>query len=283
MFTKTITSWFSILCLAVLTSHPALAEARRVVSLNPCLDVILVQVADREQIAALSHYSRDEDSSTIAALARTFPVSFESAEEVMSFSPDLVLTSRHSALATRNALARVEIKTELFDEPTSVAGSLAQVRYIASLVDRVERGEELVARIESALSAAAPPSDSSPLTALVYQRNGFSTGSGTLVDEMLRRAGFANVAGRFGLAGWGNIPLERVVADPPQVLLAGEIRPKMPTWADRVLRHPALRHTEGRMARAALPDRLLYCGGPVLIEVATALVNARKIVTRSTP
>ena len=31
------------------------AEPRRIVSLNPCLDVILAHVADRSRIAALSH------------------------------------------------------------------------------------------------------------------------------------------------------------------------------------------------------------------------------------
>ncbi len=253
----------------------AQAEVRRVVSLNPCLDVILVNVADRDQIAALSHFSRDKNTSTIADLAVTFPMSRESAEEVISFSPDLVLTSRHSSLATRNALRRVDIKTELFTEPQAVAESIAQVRTIAALVNRVDRGEALVARIEAALAAAAPAPEAPRLSALIFQSNGFSTGGDTLVNEMLGRTGFTNVANRYGLTGWGNIPLERIIADPPQVLLAGAIVADMPTWADRILRHPALRDMEGRMKRATFPDRLLFCGGPVLIESARALAAAR--------
>lgn len=256
---------------------PAWAEPRRVISLSPCLDAILVNVADRDQIAALSHFSRSDDTSTIAALAGTFPVSYETAEEVISFGPDLVLTSRHSSLATRNALRRIEIKTELFDEPTSVAESIAQVRYIAGLVNRTERGEDLVARIEVALKAATPAEGNAAVPAVIFQRNGFSAGTGTLLDELMQRAGFVNVATRYG-AGWGNIPLEDLIADPPQVLLAGEISPDMPTWADRVLRHPALRRLEVRMKRAIFPDRLIYCGGPVIIEAARALLTARENV-----
>ncbi len=274
--------WLVGLSVVVLANTQAWAEVRRVVSLNPCLDAILVKVADREQVAALSHYSRDDDTSTIADLARTFPVSYESAEEVISFAPDLVLTSRHSSLATRNALRRVSIKMELFDEPKSVADNMAQVRHIAGLVNRAERGEELVARIESALVAAAPLAGASPVPAVIFQRNGFSTGTGTLVDELMRRVGFVNVASRYG-SGWGNIPLEELIADPPKVLLAGEIRPDMPTWADRILRHPALRHMGGRMTRATFPDRLIYCGGPVLIEAAAALARARNAATLSRP
>ncbi len=276
-------SFIAAALVAFAFAAPARAEVRRVVSLNPCLDVILVNVADREQIAALSHFSRDTSSSTIAELSKSFPITYESAEEVLSFAPDLVLTSRHSSLGTRNALRRVEIKTELFSEPKSIEESLAHVRRIAELVGHAERGEELITRIQIALKDAAPAPTAAPVPALIYQRNGFSTGGGTLVDEMLHTAGFDNVASRYGLSGWGNISLELVVANPPRIILAGEDVPGMPTWADRVLRHPALRNIEGRMKRFTFPDRLIYCGGPVLIEAARALVAARRQAEEMTP
>ena len=269
----------SLAAACVLAVFPAQAAVKHVVSLNPCLDVILVNVADRAQIAALSHFSR-EDTSTIADLAREFPSTSETAEEVMSFAPDLVLTSRHSSLATRNALNRISIRTELFNEPETIADSIAQVREVAAFVGHPERGAELAARIEEAVKSSEPPAGEQPVAALLFQSNGFSTGSGTLLDELMRRTGFINAAGRYGLVGWGNIPLERVVADPPQLLLAGEVHANKPTWADRVMRHPALVHLEGRMKRATFPDRLLYCGGPVLIPAAAALRAAREGAVR---
>jgi iron complex transport system substrate-binding protein len=76
---------------------------------------------------------------------------------------------------------------------------------------------------------------------LIYQPNGFAAGPGTLVDEMMERAGFDNVARRYGLKTWGNVPLERLLADPPEVLLAGEPAPGARSWADRVMTHPALK------------------------------------------
>ncbi len=240
---------------------------------------MLVNLADREQIAALSHFARDYDTSTIADIAETFPMTHESAEEVMSFNPDMVLTSRHSSLATRNALRRVNIRTELFAEPQNIAESMEQLRRIAGLLNRAERGEALIAEIEAAIKAAEPAPGTPPLSALIYQRNGFSTGSGSVLNEMLARTGFTNAAGRYGLVWWGNISLERVVADPPQMLLAGEVRPNTPTWADRVVRHPALKAVGPRMGRATFPDRLFYCAGPVLIKTAAALKAARESVS----
>jgi iron complex transport system substrate-binding protein len=262
--------------LAVSLGAAAPSEPRRVVSLNPCLDTILAYIADRGQIAALSHYAREEHGSTVAKIARTLPFTYESAEEVVALRPDLVLTARHSSPATRAALDRLKIRTELFGVPETVADSLDQVRRIAALVQRQARGKALVGRIEAAIAAAAPPPGARPLTAVVYQPNGFAAGSGTLVDEMMRRTGFVNVAGRYGLKQWGNIPLERLIDDPPDVLLAGELEPGAPTWADRVVSHPALRHIAGRMRRASFPQKLLYCGGPVLIATAAALAKARR-------
>lgn len=253
---------------------------RRVVSIGSCLDVVLTEVADRDQIAAISHFSRDPDTSTIADLARTLPYTSETAEEVLALNPDLVLASRRSGLQTRAALKMMGVRVKEFGVPESVEASLKQVRDVAKLVGRPERGEMVVARIERALAAAAPPPGQRPLKALIYQSNGFAAGHGTLVNEMMERCGFENVAGRYGLKKWGNVSLENLLADPPEVLLAGEPLRGAPTWADRIIRHPALVSLEPTTFRASFHQRLLYCGGPVLIQTTAALSKAREDALR---
>jgi len=249
---------------------------QRIVSLNPCLDVILVRVADRAQIAALSHYAREDYGSTIAHIARTLPFTWETAEEVIALSPDLVMTAKHSSLATRNALGRLDIPTALFGVPESVDESLEQVREVAHAVGHPERGEALVAEIEAAIAAAAPPPGMTPPSALVYLPGGFASGPGTLMDDMMTRAGLQNAVGRYGLTRTGNVPLELVIADPPEIMLSGEAYPGAPSWAERVMEHPALNRVAGRMQKAVFPERLLFCGGPVLIQTAAALKRARE-------
>lgn len=249
---------------------------RRIVSLNPCLDVILVNVADRAQIAAISHYSNNPSSSSIGPSAASYPFTYETAEEVLALRPDLVLTGRHSSPATRAALKRLNIRAELFAVPENVKDSLTQVRQVAAAVERPARGEALVARIEAALAAAAPKPGAPRLTAVTFQSGGFATGPGTLMDEMMRRCGLDNKAPAYGITRTSNIPLERLIADPPDVLLAGEAEPGAPTWADRVLNHPALRRVRHRMYRAVFPQQLTFCGGPVLIQSAAMLARARQ-------
>lgn len=259
----------------VSTSSEA-GRPRRIVSLNPCLDVILIHVADREQIAALSHYARDDYGSTFAPVARTLPFTWETAEEVIALQPDLVMAGQYSAPATARALDRLKIPTAAFAVPETVADSLAQVREVARLVGHPERGEALVAKIEAALAEAAPRPGTPRLSALVFMPGGFASGPGTLMDEMMRRMGLDNAAPRFGLKSSRRVPLERIIADPPDVLLAGEAWPGAPNWATRVMTHPALSHVAGPMQTETFPEKLLFCGGPVLIQTAAALSRARE-------
>ncbi|MFN3522477.1 MAG: ABC transporter substrate-binding protein [Phenylobacterium sp.] len=263
--------------LAAAGSARATAPApRRVVSLNPCLDVILVQVADRPQIAALSHYARDPENSSVGAAGRGLAITYESAEEVVALRPDLVLMARHSSPATRAALQRLGVKAELFGVPESVDASLEQVTRVAAAVGRPQRGAALVARIRAAIAAAAPAPGEARLSAIVYQSSGFASAEGTLMDEMMRRAGLDNAAGRYGLRRTGNIPLEALVADPPDVILAGQPKAGAPTWAERVLTHPALGRLSRKVHAAPFPQRLMFCGGPVLIETAALLAQTRR-------
>lgn len=250
------------------------APARpRVVSLNPCLDAILVRVADRAQIAALSHYARDPSQSGIAALAATLPCTHETAEEIVALRPDLVVASLHSSPATRAALDRLGIRQAVFSVPETVAASLDQVRRLAALVGHPDRGEALAAAITAALARAAPPPGFGPVSALVVAPDGLAAGEGTLVDDMLRRTGFVNAARRYGLAKWDSAPLEALLADPPKILLSASAGPA--SDGGRFLRRPALAALRGRVIQAAFPERLLYCGGPTLIETAAALAAAR--------
>lgn len=254
------------------------APARRIVSLNPCLDAILLAVAERRQVAALSHYSRERGNSSIGDLARQFPFTYESAEEVISLSADLVLASRHSSLATRNALTRLGVQVEAFSTPNSVPRSLEQVRRIAELAGQPERGRRAIARIEAALAAAAPAPGARPVRALVFQRNGFSSGPDTLMDELLRRTGFRNAALDYGAKRTTDISLDLVVSDPPDVLLSGEALPGAPTWGERVMRHPALDRLKGQVQIVSFPQHLMFCGGPNLVEAADRLAKARRLV-----
>lgn len=252
------------------------ARPKRIVSLGLCLDPVLMRLADRSQIAAISHLSRDPSQSVIVAEAATYPFTTGSAEEVLTLKPDLVLASRRSGLQTRTALKALGLRVETFSVPDTVVECLDQVRHIGRLIGYPERGEALVSEIERALARAAPAPGTPRLKALVYQAGGMTAGADTLISDMLTRCGFDNLGSRYGLKAWRNVPLERVLLEPPQLLLLADIDPNAPRWADRILLHPALERLEPKTHRIALPPRFIYCGGPVLMRSAALLARARR-------
>lgn len=250
------------------------AAAPRIVSLNPCLDAVLVHVADRSQIAALSHYSSIPQQSNIYELARTLPVTHGTAEEIIALRPDMVLSTIFEPAATRNALQRLGIPSHPFDLPDDLAQNLEQVRQIARIAGHPERGDRLIQQIHTALDQARPRT-TRRIRTLVYQPGGFAAGQGTLMNEMMERAGLENVAGHYGVGKWGNVPLEHILMNPPELLLSGGSNNGTSSRAERIMRHPALASLSGKIIQGRLDERLLYCGGPVLIRTAQALARAR--------
>ncbi|MET0658969.1 MAG: ABC transporter substrate-binding protein [Steroidobacteraceae bacterium] len=272
------------LCLAALFAGTAVdakgAAPQRILSMNLCLDSVLLELVPREHILALSQYARDPWRSSIASVAETLPYTNETAEEVVILKPDLVLTSRHSAIATRAALQRVGIRFELFEVPQSVAESLAQIRRVAALLQREPQGEALIARIEQAISKARPAAGTRTLSAAIYQAGGLSSGAKTVTGELMQIAGLENIAARYGVTTYRPLPLEALVSSPPDILLVGDTTHGAPTHAERVVHHRALRALQFRMHREPFPARLQYCSGPTMIEALDALVLAREHATR---
>ncbi len=242
----------------------------RIVSINPCVDAILMRVADPAQIAGVSHYSQDPRATSIPiALANRFVATSGTAEEVVALRPDLVLSSAHVSPATTMALERLHIKLVQYPVPSTVEESEAQVRDVAALVGHRARGEALA----EAIGAAARPVAGARIPALIWQAGGLVPGSGTLADELLTRAGFRNVSAGYGLKQWDVLPLEYLIARPPHVLLsvgAAEV------GADRITGHPAVARLMKRIVVVPYPTRLLSCGGPTIIAAMERLRAVRQ-------
>ena len=251
-------------CSAAPSANAPADAAPTIVSLNPCLDAILVEVAQPAQLLALSHYSRDPGSSSIpVATAARFAVTGGTAEEVIALAPDLVLASTFLPAATRSALERAGLRIAAFGSPTTTADSIAQVREVAALVGGDARGEALAAAMAR---AAAPDPAARPVAALLWQPGQIVPGEATLVAEMLRARGFANHAAAMGLGQADYAALETVLADPPEVLLVA--------GSSAGQSHPLLAGLTGTRAEMLAPN-LLFCGGPTVIALADRLDAVR--------
>ena len=267
------------LALAACTAAPAQEAgppqfAPTVVSLNPCTDAILAEVAEPQQILAISAYSHDPAASSMdLATARRFRAVSGTVEEVLALHPDLVVGSTFTPPATAQAMARLGMRFEQFGMAGTVEESEAQVRRLAALAAHPERGEALIARMRAALDANRAPAGEA-VSALVWQSGGIVPGEGTLIADLLRRTGFANAATARGLGQADILPLEQVLADPPRLILAASHGAGN---EDRMLAHPALAKLHDTR-RAVLDPSLLWCGGPTIIRAAERLGAVRRSI-----
>ena len=99
---------FAILALSACAPAPrggaGEAGLPRIVSLNPCTDAILAEVAEPQQIVALSSYSHDPASSSMdVVLARRWPATSGAVEELVTLRPDVVVSGNFTPPATRAA------------------------------------------------------------------------------------------------------------------------------------------------------------------------------------
>lgn len=244
----------------------------RIVSINPCVDAVLMHVAEPWQIVAISHYSHDPRATSMPlAQARHYRATSGTAEEVVALAPDVVISGPHVAPATIAALKRMQIRLVQYPVPDSVEESLEQVREIARIAGHPGRGARLAAQIKE----AARPAAVKPIAALVWQAGGLVPGADTLTDDLLARAGFANMSTAYGLKKWDLLPLEYLVARPPRVILSiGASH----AGADRVTTHPAIRRLARRITVAPYPNRLMNCGGPTIVAAMTRLRDVRRSV-----
>lgn len=243
------------------------AQRGGIVSTNPCADAIVVQLVAPERIAAISHYSQDAGASSLPlAVARRFRATAGTAEEVIALRPELVLADSFAPATTLEAYRRAGLRTVVLGSPTTVAASVAQVRQVASAVGAVDRGEAMVREIAGALAVSRPSPGYGRVepSALFFISGDLASGSGNLIDELLRRAGFRNAAADYGLTYTGTIPVETLVARPPDVTIA--------TGAGRSagLRQHLLPNTRV----ATFPSALVNCGGP---SIPPALARLRAI------
>lgn len=249
---------------------------QRIVSMNPCIDAVLREIAAPGQIVSISAYSHDPRATSVPLeWARRYPANNGSAEDVIAARPDLVIAGPHVAVQTIAALKRLGIPLMQAAVPETVTENEVEIAAIGERIGRGQAATTLNRRIEAALDRSRWNGRSA--TALIWQGSGLVPGKGTLADELLTRTGFRNVSSEAGLKKWDILPLEGLFLNPPQVLLAG--RADMGAGdgdANRMLSHPALRKAGRRFRITDYPSNLLHCGGPVILRSLDRLATVRR-------
>lgn len=273
--------WLGLLLIAAAGLGPGVAAAEppeRVVSINLCTDELALLLAAPGQLVSVSWLSHDPRVSALAERARAVPANRGQAEEVVLLEPDLVLAGRYTTRRTVALLRRLGFRVATFGPVTSLEDIRARVRRMGEVLGREAAAGALLAEFDRRLAALAPAGGPRPRLAVLHP-NGYTSGAGTLVDAIVRAAGFRNLASELGLSGVARLGLERLVIAAPDVVLVDPPQGG-PALAEALLAHPALGALERRSRRGVLDSRLATCGTPLVVEAVAALVRLRATLAR---
>jgi len=259
------------MALALPVASLAASKVPRVLSLDSCADQYVLALAPRGAIVGLSHRAGAADSYMRAASVG-LPRRRATVESLVAARPDVVVRHWGGDARLVAALDRRGMRTVRIDDAADFEAVRANVRRVALALDRKAVGEALIARMDQQLNAAtgAWKGDS----ALYLTPGGYTAGSGTLIDTMLKAAGLSNAArGPFFSA----VPLETLAMTPPRAVVLGFFD-QTPTGSDRwgPGRHAALKRATRERTIASLPGAVVGCPAWFAAEGSLMLARAAR-------
>jgi len=110
---------------------------------------------------------------------------------------------------------------------------------------------------------------------IVYSPNGYTIGSNTLENDILKQAGYRNLAAEMGIDGFQQISLESLIAAKPDLLYIDNNVINSDSLASAYIAHPALEHAVAQKHQISIPTPLRICAGPMLTEAIAYLAQKR--------
>lgn len=254
----------------------AAAKPARVVSMNLCTDQLTLALAERERVLSLSHLVARPDISVSVQGAQGISLNHGLSEEIIPLEPDLVIAGRYTSRPTVFLLQRLGYNLVELDISRSLTDIRERIRQLGQALGEEDRAEGLIQAFDARLDALRAPSDAKRPTALYLQPNGYTAGRGTLVGDIIERAGFENLGARFDIDGHGKLSMEVLLAADPDVIVTDEQKPRAPALAYEILKHPAIAALTSGAERVTLPVRYLICGMPDTLRAVETLAEARR-------
>ena len=254
---------------AALLLAGAAPAAPRVLSLDQCADQYVVALSPRQDVVGLSKRATQADS-YLAARARGLPQRRATLESALAAQPDVVVRywggdSRLAADLERRGVRVVEI-----DDAGDFPGVRANIRRVASSLGQEAAGERLIRAMNARLAAAAGAGKGRG--ALYVTSGGDTMGAGTLIDAMIRAAGFTNLALH---PGFGVVSLEALVLHPPEAIILGFFDVELNAalrWS--LGRQRALTDLAAPRTLVSLPGAILGCPAWFAADGSAALARA---------
>jgi iron complex transport system substrate-binding protein len=264
----------------VATGAAADAPARkpqRIMSINLCTDLLLLQMAPRSRIVSVSFLAQDGAQELFPGRDAGIPLNHGTSEEIARFRPDLILAGEFTTPLARKVAAQVGAPIVGIKEAASFADIRVNIRRIGAALGETDRAEAMIRGMDAQLAqlARAPGPG---LRVVAWSGGTTAPGQDTLSNAIIETAGAVNIAALPG-ANPATFDIEQLVAAQPDALLTGGALTAQPSLQGESGRHPLVRRLYGAR-RIAYRDAAYTCGLP---QSATAAADLRRALQALPP
>jgi len=259
---------------ACVSAAPAAERAapRRIMSLNVCTDLLLLQIAPKARIASVSFLAPEAARALFPGAAAGIPLNHNTAEDIINVRPDLILDSELGAPLGRTMARRLGARVVEVKDANNFQDIRDIVRQVGEAVGEPARAAALIAHMDATLAALAAHPPRRRLRVVAWSGGSAVPGKGSLTDAIITAAGAVNIAARPGVAESSFGVEELLIAQPDALLFGGATLGKPSLFNDQG-QHRAVRQLfAGR--RIAYNDVAHTCGVPQSADSAANLRRA---------
>jgi len=264
----------AVLAVALAAGAPvaAAAAARRIMSLNVCTDLLLLQLAPKSRIASVTFLAPQAAKALFPGAADGIALNHGSAEDIVQVKPDLILDSGLGSPLTPAMARRVGARVVEVKNADSFADIRQTLRQVGAAVGEPARAEALIRRMDATLADLAAHPPRRRLRVVAWSGGTAVPGKGSLTDAIITAAGAVNIAAKPGAAESSFGVEELLIAHPDALLFGGATLGQPSLLTDEGQHRVVRRLYAGR--RIAYNDVAHTCGLPQSADAAVELRRA---------
>ena len=193
----------------------------RIVSLVPSQTELLFDLGLCKQLEGVTKFCvHPHDARHRRVIGGTKNFNFT---EIRAAQPDLIIGNKEENY--QEGIAKLEKHYPVWmSDVADLPGALDMIRNIGTITGKQHLAEQLAASIDGSFTALPTLGSLEPVAYFIWRKPYMVAAGGTFIDDMLRRAGFANVFG--GLGRYPEVSTEQLqTAAPARIFLSSEPYP----------------------------------------------------------
>lgn len=259
-------------------SQPLHAPPQRIVSTILAGDQTLTALVEPHRLAGVTAFVDNPGISNIVGMVPpSVPRLYTDTETILALQPDLVLVAGYTRAETVKLLVAAGIPVVRFHTYDSFSDIIDNIQLLGAVVGAEEQASKLGNQMRQRIAAVEQRVKGQPRSRVYYYGSGgYTMGAGTMIDDMITRAGGLNVAREVNLTGPSRLQLEVMVSLAPDVIIIADWSASPAQSAVQAIQHnpawqsvPAVQH-----------GRVYAIKGAWLESVSQYAVNGLEAIAR---